>query len=541
MKKFFATKAGKILLGCLVLILIGGAAFGGYTFWLYQQPKFHDVTIELGTTTLDMGQFTTKHARLSRCYFASDLSVIDISSTGEYPLVLAHGNQHEQVWLRIVDTTAPKAQFRTELTKAVGYQPDANDFVENYADYSDVTVFFETEPEMKDGQAECRVNVIVEDTHGNRIQQECLLMLTWMQSEITLELGGELTMADIVLAEEGYDQLIDQTQIDAINQAGPGEYEISAEQDGKTWVCKVTVQDTTGPALQLQDWHVYPGEEAVLEDFVISCEDASGEVELTLLTQLDFETIGRQTVQIQAKDSNGNVTVGEAVLAVSNDRIAPQLYGLTELSIPKKSSPDFLAGVTAQDNVDETVTITCDEAAVDVTKAGTYYLTYTAVDSSGNATSGKRKITVEHDQEDTWDLVKELAPTLENDPEKLRDFVRGKIGYNSQWGGDDPVWYGFKTRAGNCYVHALCLDSLLQYYGYETQLIWVKDKTHYWLLINLEGIGWRHIDPTPSELHGRYSLMTDAQRLSTLSGRVWDTTAWPAAEEIVKETEPKND
>ena len=41
---------------------------------------------------------------------------------------------------------------------------------------------------------------------------------------------------------------------------------------------------------------------------------------------------------------------------------------------------------------------------------------------------------------------------------------------------------------------------------------------------------WKHIDPTPSQTHGIYSLMNDEQRLSTLSGRIWDTSLWPACE-----------
>ena len=51
----------------------------------------------------------------------------------------------------------------------------------------------------------------------------------------------------------------------------------------------------------------------------------------------------------------------------------------------------------------------------------------------------------------------------------------------------------------------------------------------YWLLINLGGT-WRHIDPTPSSVHSIYSLMTDAQRKSTLSGRDWDRSGWPVCE-----------
>ena len=160
-------------------------------------------------------------------------------------------------------------------------------------------------------------------------------------------------------------------------------------------------------------------------------------------------------------------------------------------------------------------------------KAGTYYITYTARDKSGNVATARRKVVVEHDKEDTRALVKSIAAKLSSNPESLRDYVRSKVRYSTSWGGSDPVWYGFNNWSGNCYVHALCLQALFNEKGISSQLIWVTNKSHYWLLVNIGGT-WKHIDSTPSSLHGRYSLMNDAQRYETLSGRDWDRTKWPA-------------
>jgi len=538
MKKFFSTKFGRVFLAFLILALLGGAAFGGYSCWLYTKPKFQDVTIELGTTSLGIEQFTTQYARLSKCRFASDLSEVNIGAVGQYPITLTHGRQQQTVNLTIQDTTAPRASFHSQITRSVGYVPEAMDFVADFSDYSEVTVFFEKEPVLKQDHSDVKVRVVVEDAHGNQTIGESILITGWLKEAVTAELGIPVTKADVLLSMAD-EALIDQLELDDINNAGVGEYTLLSVTGGKTMECIVTVVDTTAPTLKVKDWHVYPGTAVKPEDFVASCKDASGDVKLSFVQAPDVDTLGRTTVQVKAEDAYGNATVAEAALNVSTDIQPPKFGTVKELTVPKNSDPDFLAGITAADNVDERVSITCDTSKVDMTRAGTYYLTYTATDSAGNEATTKRKIIVEHDQADTWALVEEIAKTLENDPEKLRDYVRSKIGYNSAWGGDDPVWYGFKNRGGNCYVHALCLDALLQYYGYETQLIWVKDKTHYWLLINLEGIGWRHIDPTPSSQHGRFSLMTDKQRLATLSGRKWDTTAWPAAQEPVEETEEK--
>jgi hypothetical protein len=166
----------------------------------------------------------------------------------------------------------------------------------------------------------------------------------------------------------------------------------------------------------------------------------------------------------------------------------------------------------------------------DLSATGTVRITVTARDASGNLTRVRRKITVLHDEEDTLALVKSIAAELGDDPEALRNYVRSSISYTHSWGGDDPVWYGFTYRQGNCYVHALCLKAIFDEKGINNQLIWVTDKTHYWLIVEIEPGVWRHIDPTPSNIHSTYSLMTDDMRYWTLSGRNWDRSQWPACE-----------
>ena len=247
--------------------------------------------------------------------------------------------------------------------------------------------------------------------------------------------------------------------------------------------------------------------------------------------KVEFVTCRTYEEVVQAEDIFGNVTTETTTLWVTNDMVPPVIYGdLSAMSVEKHSQPDFLAGFSAYDGMDGVCQVECDTSKLDLHTAGTYYITYTATDTSGNVTSQKRKVTVEHDAEDTAALVASIAATLENDPEKIRNYVRSSIRYSTDWGGDDPVWKGFTEKSGNCYVHALCLKAILDLKGYNTQLIWVTNKTHYWLIIEMEPGVWRHIDPTPSDLHSRYSLMTDQQRLWTLSGRDWDHSQWPACE-----------
>lgn len=529
MRKFFGSVIGKICIAVLILLVLGGAAFGGYQIWLYQQPKFHDLTVELGTPGIGMSQFTTQYAKLSKTAFVSDVTKLDISKVGQYQLVLSHGGKEEHVVLTVEDTTPPEVVFVEHRTELTGYEPKPEDFIETATDLAAMTISFDGEVTVPENYDDMTFTVQVADASGNVTEKECGLSFEWLKESFVLEFGQELTKTDLLLNPEKDEALIDQTDIDQINQEGVGEYTILSATTAKSKICTVTVQDTTGPELKLQDVPCYKGNFVDWHEFVVSATDLSGKVELRLMNELDFYTEGEQEITIEAEDIYGNVSSATATFIVSTDMVPPTISGLSAMLVEKHSTPNYLDGVSAMDSIDGACKVTYDDSKVDLTKAGVYYVTYYASDKSGNRASARRKVEVNHNQEDTQALVNELAATLSSDPEALRNYVRSHIGYSSNWGGADPVWFGFKNWTGNCYVHAMCLDSLLKIHGYETQLIWTTCKTHYWLLIKLNGV-WKHIDPTPSSIHSRYSLMTDEQRLSTLSGRSWDTTLWPACE-----------
>ena len=529
MKQFFKSKAGKIVTALLAVILLAGAAFGGWQYWLYQQPKFQDVTIELGTTALGMDQFITQYANPGMCRFASDVSNVDIGKPGVYTIVLAHGDKEETVHLTVADTTAPEVTFIPQLTKLSGYTPVPEDFVETYSDLSSVTVSFAVPPKDTGDLRDRYLTVMVTDAYGNVTEQRCLLSYQWLKESYQLEYGTTVTEADLLLQPEVDSDLISQDIINALNTINVGTYTVRSTSGDTTRTCSVTIADTTGPVLELQTVSVYVGDTATAEDFIVSVTDPSGVKEVRLITELDFEAKGVQIAVFEAEDIYGNITTAEAEFIVSTDTVPPVISGLTTLQVQKNSTPNYLIGVSAKDAIDGVCNVRYDASAVNTSQPGTYYVTYYATDKSNNTATARRRVDVLHDAADTQALINELAPKLSSDPEKLRDYVRSTISYSTNWGGSDPVWFGFKNKHGNCYVHAMCLDVLLKYNGYSTQLIWTTCKTHYWLLIYINGT-WRHIDPTPSTLHGRYSLMTDAQRLSTLSGRTWDRDAWPACE-----------
>ena len=595
-----------IIVGLAVLLVVMGA-LGGYTLWHYKQPKFHDLTIELGVPMPSVEKFMTQYADEEKAALVTAETEIDLTKTGVQQIQLSHGRKTETITLTIVDTTAPILRLQ-DVSADIGTELTPEDFVQDVVDFSKVTLRFAEPLETPEGYGDVSVDVIASDESGNETRRTCNLSYLWMRSELTLELGGSVSKSDILMNAEKDGELLDQAALDALTTAAVGIYPITATTaDGKTGTCQITVVDTVAPALKVRDVTVYDGEPVTLNDFVVSATDLSGEVTTKLLQQPNTLVAGTYTITVEATDCNGNKATADVTLTVRKDTTAPVFSGLKKLSTDpnqkpnytagvsaiddrdgqlsyeyddsqvdlsksgtytviytardkagnqareerkvvvlsdteapkfsglkdittqKNKKPDYTQGVMAKDNWDGVVEFTFDDGKVNLSKAGTYYVTYSARDKAGNQTTSRRKVVVEHDQEDTKALVKEVAAGLSSDPEAIRDYVRNSIKYSSDWGGDDPVWFGLKNKKGNCLVHAMILQELLESKGYETKLIWVTDKSHYWNLIKLNGT-WKHIDSTPGVRHTKYSLMNDEQRLETLQGREWDTSQWPACE-----------
>lgn len=518
---------GKLFAGIMTLAIAAGAAWGALRD---AQPKFHDATMTVGGEFPQLVQYLNDPSLEEKCGFVTDLASLDVSTTGERAITLSHGARRETVTLHIEDTVAPELEVRN-LQVPLGTELTPGDFVVRLWDHSQAEVAFASEIQIPSDYAPAAVTLIATDAHGNTTTATSYVSFDWLRPEVTLEHGLPVTREAFLLNPEADAALIPDSTLNLISSAPVGEYQIPSISGDRILVCNVTVQDTTGPVVELQEYRVRLRESAELEDFVVSATDISGNVTLTMLSEPDFTVAGIHTIVIEARDIYGNVTTAETLLYVAADSVPPVIRGANNpLTVEKHSDPDYLNGVSAYDTKDGSVTVTVDSSKVDTSVAGTYFVTYSAKDSFGNVSTVRRKVNVEHDEEDTQALVQSIADTLGNDPEKIRDYVRSSISYSHSWGGDDPIWTGFTNKHGNCYVHALCLKAILDVKGFNTQLIWVTNKTHYWLIIEIEPGVWRHIDPTPSNTHGRYSLMTDNQRLSTLSGRNWNHDNWPACE-----------
>lgn len=528
MREFFTKYGSKILTAVTAVAVAGSVGAAGLFTWLYTQPKFQDATMELGGEMPGVEAFLTDRADPAKASIITQESQLELTRVGTQQVTLLHDVATETVTLTIVDTTAPELKLQ-DLVKDINYVPTPEDFVVESFDLSATSLSFAEEIPAPEHYGDTTVAVVITDAYGNSTTAEATLSYVWMKDVFTLEYGDTLEKADLLMNPEKDAELLTQTQIDAVNNGGVGEYTLLSYDQGQICQCIVTVTDTTPPTMELKDVELYIGSKLPkLEDFVVSTQDLSGEVTTTLLTELTTNKVSTQTVQVEAKDIYGNSFIGEAKLHIVADTSSPNFSGVDAMTVEKHSTPNYTKGVSAYDSKDGDVPFTYDASRVNTDKAGTYYVTYTATDKSGNKTTHRRKVVVNHDAEDTAAMVAEAASKCATNVEAIRDYVRNSISYSTSWGGDDPVYYGFKNRSGNCYVHAKCLKAILDYRGYTTKLIWVTDQSHYWVMVNMGGY-WRHVDATPGTRHSKYSLMTDEQRYQTLQGRDWDREKWPEA------------
>jgi hypothetical protein len=102
-------------------------------------------------------------------------------------------------------------------------------------------------------------------------------------------------------------------------------------------------------------------------------------------SQINLNSLGTYPVIYSATDSSGNETQVTIMVHVV-DTTNPVIVGAKDISMMIRTSYDYLAGVTVTDNYEPNLIITLDSSQVNTKRLGTYPLTYSSVDSSGNQT-----------------------------------------------------------------------------------------------------------------------------------------------------------
>lgn len=506
----------------LISIIILSIAIVLMAIGCYFLTKFKNAEIELGKE-ITVNDFVS--------YGTANNIKIDTSKVknevGEYSVKVKYMFVDYDMNVKISDTTPPELEVQN-IYKPLDYKIDINDFIVKQEDSSEFNVEIESIPTI-DKYGEYPIKMVAKDVYNNVTRKTCMLSIGWAKKEISVEVGNIVKPSDLLFDMKNI-SAINQTELNKINQQREGIYYLRSTLDDSEIDIKIEkTKDVTPPTLELKNVTIYENKKVnSVNDFVNKVTDLGSTPKVKLLTEINYSKTGSQKVQIEAIDSDGNKVVKETELKIIKDTFGPQIKGTSKLTVNKGTNIDYKKGISAYDENFGNCPFEVDSSSVDVSKYGNYYAIYTSVDNLGNKTTVKRVIAVNHDKTDTNNLVTSIAKGLSSNAEEIRDYVRNNVKYNTNWGGDDPIWYGLNNKVGNCYVHATIFDALLRLKGYDTKIIWTTDKTHYWNMVYLNG-KWVHMDSTPTTRHNKYSIMNDDMRYERLQGRDWDRNLWPKA------------
>ena len=111
-----------------------------------------------------------------------------------------------------------------------------------------------------------------------------------------------------------------------------------------------------------------------------------------------FSSPGKYSMLLKGTDKSGNESTKTIVVTVT-DKTAPVFSGLREsieITDKDKTAPDYLEGVKTIDEIDGDVTaaVKVDDSKVQYGKAGSYDITYSVADASGNKASVTIPVTI---------------------------------------------------------------------------------------------------------------------------------------------------
>ena len=232
-------RAAIVVLSVILALLLG---------WIFLMSKdAGEITIEAGASLPQAGDF------LQGAEYTEDISGMNAAVPGSYALKLSKGIFKYNATLIVRDTVAPTATVKDATVMIPGTVKPA-DMVSDIVDATDVTVAFESQPDMA--------------TPG---EQPVVLVLT--------DLGGNTTRLDAKIT---------------------------------------VVKDTQAPTiLGVQDIIAYAGGTVAYRSGITVSDDYDENVTLTLDSSgVDLSTVGTYKVIYSATDASGNTATKEATVTV---------------------------------------------------------------------------------------------------------------------------------------------------------------------------------------------------------------------------------
>lgn len=272
------------------------------------------------------------------------------------------------------------------------------------------------------------------------------------------------------------------------------------------------------------------GTAVTVEAGEVSAEDICGIADSSFEEGFDasiFKTVGEHnvTVLVEGKSQKYRVTVV--------DTTAPVIE-VGEIRVNIGDGIAWKKQATVTDNSDGKIDIKVDSSAVNTSVAGTYTVTYTATDESGNSSSATATVIVGTKEVSEDMLYAEIdkviaqiitdSMTAEQKVRAIYAYVQDSITYSSTAETDDFVYAAymslFSAGTGDCYSYFAASKAFFERLGIEN-IDMVRAEggapgNHFWNLVNIgtkDAPKWYHYDANP--ISGQYAatscLLTDAQ------------------------------
>lgn len=467
---------------------------------------------------------------------------INTTVPGDYKVKIKSGIFTYNCILTIEDTIAPEVELK-EIFIEVGQTVSPEQFVVRAEDVTEVKFSFVKEPDYN-MLGRQQVTIRVTDTSGNYTDCETALTICKIVYDMTLEIGSPPpVIEDFLLAEYTDAKIV--TPMETIDMNVITDYSIEIIVDDITYTSVLHVVDTTAPQVEMKDVEAWSYSTLSAESFVANAIDATP-LKYEFVKEPDYSLIGTQAVNIRISDAGGNSVEQTANLTLKEDTEPPVFVGLQDIEVYVGKSVSYKNGVTANDNSGEDVELIIDNSQVNLNAVGTYPVTYTAKDKSGNETTQTINLTVKEVKTYSMDEVNALCDEILNQittdgmsqREKLSaiyNWVNNEVSYintsdKSDW--KTAAYEGMTNRTGDCYVFASVSKALLTRVGITNMDIQKipSHNRHYWNLVDL-GEGWYHFDACPREGDPNLCYITTDELLafSNANGRThnYDQSAYP--------------
>ena len=432
----------------------------------------------------------------------------------------------------VPDTTAPVVTTRKITMYAEEYYNSGvtpEDFIVEVADESAYTVESIPQPAIESyGNGVYRF--IVKDNAGNSTEVEAELCIINLLKNVTIELGNDLPAATEFLYRPASDVSF-VTNIDTINVMAEGTHEITLTVNGIEAVSILQIQDTIAPKLVLhpaETWLNKPLDPTAFIDFELSF-DNSDAFDNAYTIEPDWASEGEQIITVTATDASGNSSSETTTLTVKRD-MKPPVVTVTDIDVKVGGTVSYKKAVSYYDDIDskEEMQLSIERGGVNLKEVGSYEVTYTVTDCSGNSTSvvGKINVLAEspkwEDEEAIHAKAQSVLDTILKDGMTDREkakaiykWAKNNIGYisHSEKGNYMRGAYeGLFKKEGDCFVYAATAKELLTLAGIQNIDIVksTKNPSHYWNLVYIED-DWYHFDTTPRKDKSEFFLLTDAE------------------------------